>query len=196
MINADLLGYLSVVIGAVAYGFYYRGVFSKTNPTRPHIFTWLSWTIAIGFAFFAQVKSGAGAGAWATGFTGINCAIVTVIALFRGEKNITWTDWVCFISSIVGIIYWRITSGLIIPVIIISLSDVVAFVPTYRKVYLKPDEDRTLPYLLNSFKFIISLFALGAFNIATVFYPATLILDNAFCAAIIFFRRRQKKSLR
>jgi hypothetical protein len=197
--NANVLGLISVAIGALAYALYYRGIFSKTNPTRPHIFTWLAWTIAIGFVFFAQVKESAGAGAWATGFTGINCLIITIIAFFRGEKDIKWTDWICLFSSIAGIMYWKVTSGFIVPIIILSLADVVAFIPTYRKDYLKPDEDTASAFLLNALKFGVALLAIDSWSIATYFYPATLMLDNLLCSAIILFRRRylfSKKSRR
>ena len=196
--DTRILGYLSVCIGALAYALYYRGIFSKTNPTRPHIFTWLAWTIAIGFVFFAQIKEGAGAGAWATGFPAINCVAVTIIAFFRGEKDIAWTDWVCFIGAIIGILYWRITSGLVVPIIILCVSDVLAFIPTYRKDYLKPNEDTASAFALNALKFCVALLALDSWSIATALFPATLVFDNALCCGIILCRRwylrlKQKK---
>ena len=54
---------------------------------KPHIFTWVIWSLLTFIAFAAQVAGGAGPGAWVTGATGIICVIITAAALRTGRAR-------------------------------------------------------------------------------------------------------------
>lgn len=184
----EVLGVLAIVIGVLAYIPYLRDLFK--GETKPHVFSWLIWGLITAIAFFAQASRGAGAGIWVEIFTFFICMFVAGWALFRGEKNITRTDWICFLGAMLAIVMWAITKEPLTAVILIILIDILAFVPTYRKSYSKPFEETLFTYLLSGIKFIPALFAVTSFNLTTVLYPSYLILANIAFVAFSLLRRR------
>jgi len=61
--------------------------------TKPHIFTWILWTLLTFIVWAIQFADGAGAGAWATLVTAILSLVIVVFSFKNGHKNITKTDW-------------------------------------------------------------------------------------------------------
>lgn len=183
-----VLGMLAPIIGFIGYVPYFRDIFRGT--TKPHMFSWFVWVLLLGTAFFAQIAEGAGA--WVTGFTAIVCLFIAVLAFSRGEKNITRLDWVCFVGALLGILLWKATSDPLSAIIIIIIVDIFAFAPTFRKAYGKPYEETALTYAASSVKFTIALFALEAYTLATVLYPAYLVCINAVFVGMVLSRRSQK----
>src|SRR5690606_16045788 len=110
----------------------YRG----TN--KPHMFTWIIWTLLTAIILAAQIVGGAGPGAWSTGAVLLPCIIITVLAIQRGEKNITASDWVMFLAGLAAIPVWLATSNPLWAVIIVVAIDALAFGPTFRKSWFRP----------------------------------------------------------
>ena len=183
---------LGIVIGLIGYVPYFRDLYRGT--TKPHFFSWFVWAVLGGIAFVAQLVAGGGWGSWVTGVMAFTCSIVAVIALFRGEKNIMFLDWVCFVGALIGIAVWLFTSNPVGAVVIVTVVDLVAFIPTFRKSYTKPDEETTFEYALASVKCALSIFALQSYSIATWLYPASLVISNAAFVVMSLVRRRQLQS--
>ena len=183
-----ILGILAVIIGLVSYIPYFRDIFY--GQTRPHIFSWLIWSLLEGTDFFAQLSRGGAAGAWVTGTTALLCLSVFIVSLSRGEKNITRTDKISFAGALLGLIFWLVTSNPLTAVILVSVTDFLGFVPTFRKSYYKPDQETTKLYSMSILKLTVSLFALGSFNPTTAIYPASLILTNAAFVTMTLIRRK------
>jgi hypothetical protein len=144
--------------------------------------------------FFASTSKGGGAGAWAVGAPALLNMIIFVIALFRGEKEITNLDKASLIVALFGIGLWIITTSPVWSVIILTGVDVVGFIPTFRKAYKKPKEEAITVFALSSIAFGISLFALGALNITTFLYPASLTISNGVFVIMVMNRRSKSKS--
>jgi hypothetical protein len=83
METKTILGVISVTLGVIGNGAYFRSAWKKH--TKPHAFSWIIWSLLAGIGFFAQITKQAGAGAWALGATSILCFIGAVISLFWGE---------------------------------------------------------------------------------------------------------------
>jgi len=157
--------------------------------TRPHAFSWFVWGLPAGIVFFAQLITGGGAGSWATGITAILCTLIFLLALFRGEPNITLFDWVCLLSSLAAIVLWAATSNPLWAVILVTIADVLAFGPTIRKSFLKPHEETLNTYVTSGIKWSFSIAALGAFSPTTLLYPLAMVLGNWGFAAYLLSRR-------
>lgn len=183
-----ILGVLAVVIGFIGYAPYFRDIFR--GKTKPHVFSWLVWSILTAIGFLAQITRDAGAGAWVTGFTALICFIIAGLAFKYGEKEITKVDWLCFIGALLGVVFWVITSNPATAVIIITITDAVAFFPTFRKTYYKPDEETLFEYAFASLKSLIGVFALSSFNLTTALYPASLVVMNGAFVIMAVYRRR------
>jgi len=186
-----ILGIAASVISFIGYIPYLRDIFLKK--TKPHVFTWLVWSLIGGIVFFAQLSKGGGSGSWVTGVGSIICFSIAVLAVFQGEKMITASDWLAFTGALIGLILWRITNNPLFAIIIVTITDALAFVPTFRKAYYKPYEETLITWFFSSFKFIIAIIAMQSYNVTTTLYPASLVLTNGIFGAMLIMRRRVYK---
>ena len=116
--------------------------------------------------------------------------IIFVIAIFRGEKEITRIDKASLVVALLGTALWVITTNPVWSVIILSCVDVVGYIPTIRKAHKKPHEEAVSVYAFSALAFGLSLLAISSINITTFLYPASLAVSNFLCVTIILIRRR------
>lgn len=188
------LAVIGIVIGFISYTAYFRGIFF--GRTKPHVFSWLVWAVINWTAFFAQFVSGGGAGAWITAANAALCTAVAVIALWRGEKNITKSDWISFIGALAGIVAWILTKNPLTAVVLVSLVDVFAIIPTFRKAYRKPYEENAFAFGIDLVKFVLELFALQAFNLTTALFPIVILINDSLLVSMILLRRKKLSNSR
>ena len=184
-----ILGSIAIIIGFIAYFPYFRNIFA--GKTKPHAFSWFVWGVLTSIAFAAQVVENAGAGAWATGFTALACFTISVLALFKGDKHFPLFDWFSLIAAFVAMALWWATKDPTASVILVTITDAFAYLPTFRKGFYKPHEETVITFALNSIKFLIAMFALETFSLATWLYPASLVLTNGLFVTLLLVRRKQ-----
>jgi chromate transport protein ChrA len=184
-----MLGLLATIIGLASYVAYFRDIFA--NKTKPHVFTWLIWGILTAVAFVAQLVANGGPGAWVNGTSAIICLIVAALGLKYGKKNIKPVDILCLILALVAILWWIFTNDPLFSVILVTIADILGFIPTFRKAYYRPHEETISTYLLSSTKYVISLFALTSFTAITAIFPFYLIFANTIFAIFSQIRRVQ-----
>ncbi len=187
-----ILGIVAVVIGLVSYVPYYRDILHGT--TKPHPFSWFAFSLMMGITFFAQIFTGAGAGAWVTGMSAVAVLGIALLSVLKGHREITTFDWVCFGGAILGIVLWRATNDPLTAVVIVTVTDTIAFAPTYRKGYFKPHEETASLFVFAGVKYLVSLFALSSLNLTTALFPAALIVSNFAFVALLLWRRAQLKA--
>jgi hypothetical protein len=149
------------------------------------------WGVLTGIAFVAQVTSKGGFGTWVTGFTAFICVLIFLLALWRGTKDFPLTDWLALAGAGLALLLWLITNGPLAAVILITLIDMIGFIPTFRKSYSKPSEETLFTYMLSGLKFILGILALQHFSTVTILYPASLVLTNGIFVLMVTARRRQ-----
>jgi len=187
-----VLGVLAIMIGMYGYIPYFRDIFA--GKTKPHAFSWFVWFLLTAIAFVAQIADKGGAGAWVTGFTALVSLIITILAIRVGRQNIAAIDWLFFAGSLLSLALWAITKNPVSSVILITVIDALAFVPTFRKSYHKPQEETAFTYSLSAIKFAISLAALDAITITTALYPLSLVITNALFVGMVLWRRNKLSS--
>lgn len=185
----SILGITATVLGFIGYFPYVRDTIRGT--TRPHVFSWFVWGIMETIAFFAQIAEGARAGAWATGTSAVIMFFIIGLALTHADKQIRPFDWVALSGAIIGILLWRLTNSPLLAIISVTIADAFAFIPTFRKAYYKPNEETVIEYVFSALKWIVSLPALGAFNLTTALYPASLIVTNSAFVVMALIRRKK-----
>lgn len=183
-----ILGTIASIVSLIGYVPYIRDIFRKK--TKPHVFSWLVWSFSAGIVFFAQVVKGAGSGAWAMGIAVVVSFSIAVLAAFKGEKKITFLDWLAFSGALVGLVAWILTDNPLFAVILVTITDALAFIPTFRKAYYKPYEETLFTWFIASTKFIIVLFAMNTYNATTLLYPIYLTLSNGAFTSMLVVRRR------
>ncbi len=184
-----IFGVLSVVIGIVSFLPYFRDIYRGL--TKPHPFSWLIWGLLDSTVFAAQVVKGAGAGSWATAVTLIFTFIIAIISFGRGEKRITALDWWCFAGGILGIAAWVFTNDPLSAVILVTVTNAAAMIPTMRKSYFRPHEETMSMYALAVLKWIPALLAMESFTPTNWLFPASLVFWNAAMVVLLIVRRRQ-----
>jgi len=195
LVNPELkitLGIISsvlTVLVAIPYIWdMYRG------KTKPHAFSWLIWALVAGIAYFGQALDKGGAGSWNTGMSALFGLIIFLGSLKVGTRDISKLDWFCLWSCILGIALWTITKNLLYTVILASLIDTVAFIPTFRKSYHKPLEETLSIYYLSIVKIAIGMLALENYTTTTTLFPATIVLTNSLFVAMSLIRRSPTRS--
>lgn len=181
------LGITAALMTVAAHVPYLRHTFNATN--KLHIFTWIIWTILTGIAFCIQWSEQAGPGAWVTGLTAIICLIITLAALRSGEKNITRSDWFMFLAALTAIPLWAVTNSPLVSIILVTVIDCSAFVPTCRKSWHKPFEENSFMYGFNIPRHVISIFSIANLSVVTALYPCGLLLMNIITYVMLKMRR-------
>jgi hypothetical protein len=185
----ETLGLVAVALSIIGHAPYIVDVVRKK--TKPHIFTWIVWSVVTILAFFGQWASGGGAGSWTTAVSGVIAILIMVLALSRGTKDISTLDKVFFIAALLAIVPWYLTKDPTFSVVIITVIDVFAFLPTLRKTFRDPSSETFVTYALNVVRHGLSIFALGAYNLATVLYPAALMIMNVSLVVAMMWPRRK-----
>ena len=141
-------------------------------------------------AFVAQVVENAGPGSWHIGMSALVTFFIVGVSFFRGEKNITRSDWVAFIIALSAIPVWKMTGNPLWAIVIVSMIDAAAFYPTFRKSWKKPWEESALAYFIGMVQFSLSIFALERVAFTTVLYPAVVMTFDALLFLFLLWRRR------
>lgn len=160
---------------------------------QPHPYTWFIWTIVSMTTFFGGLAKGAGIGALPTGVAEGFTIIIFFFSLkhiFKGRwRRIRTIDHYFLVIALLGLIPWAFTNDPTISVIIVVLVDIVAFIPTLRKTWDNPKTEQPLLYEMNIARHVLTLFSLGAYNIATMFHSIAMICTNTLMA---YFIQRKK----
>ncbi len=182
---------IAIILTLIGYTEYCRSMLAGI--TKPHMFTWIIWASLTAIAFFAQISDSAGA--WITGLSATISFFIAGYAYFYGEKDITRSDWLVFISALSAIPIWMVTNNALYSVIIISIIDALAFYPTFRKSWMKPNEEAIIAYIMAFFKFTLALFALENVSATTALYPFSLVVMNAAFIILVVWRRKVLKPI-
>ena len=184
-----VLGGIGALLGLVGYGLYFRSIFRGI--TKPHLFTWFVYFLTDIIVFAAQVLKGGGPGSWVT-FTGIvGTLCVSLLALRFGEKHITVSDWISFFAALAAIILWKATGDPLVSVIIAAVINYLALYPTFRKAYVKPEEESVSIWTLDSVRFSFGIAGLSSLNLTTALFPSAIVTGNLLLIAMILIRRAQ-----
>ena len=158
--------------------------------TKPHVFSWMVWTLLSGIIFVVQIREGAGPGAWVMATSVAFCLLITLFALWRGERRITPGDWVAFVGALVVVPVWQLASNPDWAVVLATLIDALAYYPTYRKSWLRPREENVWIYAIEVPKMSFALAALDRWSLSVALYPAFVLAAN-FCLALLIALRRR-----
>ena len=187
MTEKDIIGGVAVAVGMASYILYIWQIWRRT--IRPHVFTWLIWGTLMAIGFAVQYVEKAGPGSWVLGMSAVVNMVIATAAYFYGEKNIARSDWVALIVALSAIPVWQMTNNPLWAAAIISAIDAVAFWPTFRKSWSKPHEEGALSFFTAGAQFALSIFALENMTLASVLYPATIVILNAMLVSMLLARR-------
>lgn len=185
--DKELYGYISLIFAFASYAPYMWLTWKGTN--RPHVFTWVIWTLVMTIGTAGQYAGGAGPGAWSTTFTAISCLIITALAIKQGDKNITVQDVIILVIALSAIPLWLMTDNPFTAILIVTIIDLLGYIPTLRKAYHKPHEEMAMSYLITNFKHLAGFFAMTTYSWTTMLYPSALFVANIVLVMLVYWWR-------
>lgn len=185
----EIIGALAVAISLAAMVPYLISTWK--GKTRPHIFSWGIWGLFHLIGGLAQIVDGGGPGAWVNIAGVASCWLGAALGYYRGgTRDITRTDCYAAIGAIIGIIPWLLTKDPLWSVIIITVIDLFAFYPSFRKSWFKPHEEMPIVYWVSAVKHALGIVALTNFSVTTVLFSASLVVTNTVYVVMLYWRRR------
>lgn len=182
----------SVVGGIISVGaFLYYHYSIVRGQTKPHIYTWLVFTLSLAIAFVIQFQNGAWYGAYITLAEFLWCFVVFLLSFKYWEKNITLLDTLCLVLALLSMWLYLALRLDVISTILIILIDLLAIIPTYRKVFWKPQEEAIVFYIISGAVFWFSILWLTQYNFTTYAYPLSVVVLNYLLVVLIAIRRYQ-----
>jgi hypothetical protein len=187
--DKNLLGYLSLILTALSTAPYIWSMFR--GEVRPHVFSWIIWTLACAIISAAQYAGQAGPGAWSAGFSALIALLVVCLCfLQKADWSITRSDWIAFTGALTIIPLWYITASTLIAAVLATLIDTIAYYPTFRKSYYKPHQEMAFLYFVANLKHIASIFAMNQYSVTTLIMPVVMLAINMALIIMLAWRRR------
>jgi hypothetical protein len=170
----SLFGVLSLIVTAINYAIYIPSILR--GETKPHIFSWIIFSLFTAAVFWVQAASGSGPGSWATGATALACTAITILSIKYGTKDITRSDVFMFVLAIAGFASWAIMTDPFFALCCVLVAETAGFIPTFRKSYIRPYEEPLSAYILSALKMLLSLAAVETYNFYTLAYPVLFVV--------------------
>lgn len=184
-----LFSLLAVVVLVIAFVPYIAGIIK--GHLRPHVFSWVIWTLTTSVVFFAQMSDGAGVGAWPIGFSAVLALMIASLAYrYRGAVKVARSDWLVFTVALSALPIWALTSNPMWAVIILTSVDMLGFAPTWRKTYQAPYSESPLFFGLTALRCLLIVLALEHYSITTALFPIMIGLGATTTLCIALWRRR------
>lgn len=142
-----------------------------------------------GTAFLAQRTQTHEIGTRVMGISAVMSLFIAGYGWWRYNIVIKKIDWLYFLCALLGIGAWYITKTPLRSVIIIAITDLLAFLPTFRKVRSDPQGESVGAYGLSALKFVFALWSFESFSLVVRLYPIYLIIANSSFVCYTLIRR-------
>lgn len=179
---------IATAVGVSAFYPYLKDTFLLK--TKPHAYTWLIWTITQGTAMVGLWYGGGGWGGLDLIVGTFLVATVFLFSLRYGTKNITRSDTVILMVALLAIVFWWRLHQPLLAVFVVSVIDVLGYIPSFRKSYRDPWSETLISWIAFAISGVFGLFALGAYNLLTVTYIAAIAVANLCLFLFCLSRRR------
>lgn len=183
----EIISIVAVVLTFLAYIPYYRDILR--GKTKPHVYMWSLWSLLTILVVGLQIKGGAGSAIWVTVAAGLLSIGIIFLSLKNGKKDITTSDKIVAVLSLLAIIFWLGTDQPVVATILVILADMLAFFPTIRKSYHHPHAETLSLYATNAFRYVLVLIAVEEYTFLSSAWIIAWIIGNTGLSVLIAMRR-------
>jgi len=158
--------------------------------TKPNRVTWFLWFLAPTIAFAAEINKGLGLVSLMTLSVGLGPLIV-LAASFANKKaywELHWTDYLCGLLSIVGLVLWLVYREGNIAIVFSIFADLCAAAPTLVKSFNHPETESVEAYWVAAVNAAITLLAIDTWTVANYGFPIYIFLVNIAFVLFIKFK--------
>lgn len=188
----EVISGIAVVLTFIAYIPYYRDILK--GKTHPHVYSWSLWGLLTVLLVALQIKGGAGPATWVTAAAGLLCIGVVFLSLKGDKKDITKSDTIVAILSLIAIGFWLVADQPVVSIILVIIADGLAFIPTIRKSWHKPHSEKLSLYVTNAIRFFLALAAVETYTFLAVSWIAFWATGNALFSIMLAVRRKVIKA--
>jgi hypothetical protein len=180
---------LSAIILTIAFFPYLRDMFR--GRTKPHIYTWLLWSITQTTAVVGLWQGKGGIGAIGLTIGVFFVFFILILSLKYGTKDITKSDTFVLALAILAIFVWWQLKNLTLAVFMVSLIDALSYIPSYRKSWNNPWSETLFSWICFFVGDVFAVFALDSYNLLTLTYLVTIIVCNFVFIMLCVLRKRK-----
>lgn len=184
-----LLASAFVLVGSIPY---LVDIHHKT--AKPHILSWLGWSLITALGAFAMLAEGS---TWSSAIIWANtvmCMVIALYAIFKksGVWSTTVYDYVLFGLGILGLVLWQTLNMPVLALVCAILADLFFGLPTIIKTFKDPSSETRLVWMFATLSGLSGLFAIGVFAFYDAAYPIYLFLYDT--TLLLLVTRVIKKS--
>ena len=188
------IGIIAVLLTFIGYVPYIRDLIR--DKIQPHIYSWFIWGIMTSIVFALQISDQAGPGAFVTLAAAMSVIVVLTLSfLKKGKRDIVLTDTIFFILAFVALCLWLFAKQPVLSIVLLTVTELFAFVPTIRKSWHKPYSETLAFYVINTLRFTLAIVALDRYTIITAIYPVTWLFGNALFSLMLTMRRKRVQKI-
>lgn len=184
----EIWALVSVSLKIVAYVPYFKHIIK--GKCHPHSFSWFIWFVIIFIAFLVQFLGGAGAGAFATLFASLICLAIAVLGFLIGRRDIVFADYIVLVAAMTILPLWYFVHSPLTVIAVVIAVDMMGFIPTWRKAFLKPFEERGKTFFILSISSVFGIIAVEEITAANLAYPVYLSISHLATAFYIAWRNK------
>lgn len=146
---------------------------------RPHVISWVIWGLTTILVAGGQLLAGAGIGAVPILLSGVLSSAVAVLALMRLraghlDSGVTRFDVWCLVIVLGCIPVWLATGDERWSMLMLTLIDLIGFVPTVRTVWQRPHAESALLFFAFAVRNAVAVVSVEAINLSTVVFPTVI----------------------
>lgn len=188
MTPKEIISLISIGLGVITALPYWIGIYKRE--TKPHMFSWVIWATVCGIAAAVQLAEGGGAGSWYFMFNATGCIVIAIVSYWLGTKDVTRSDAIVFAIAMSAIPVWVLTDNPLWSLFILIGIDGIAYIPTIRKSWNNPYEEKAFTWGMSAVVFATSIAALESYTLTTWLYPFIFIVINLALTTLLVLRRR------
>mgnify|MGYP001563535493 FL=1 len=178
---------IAIIIGFSATVPYVRDILSRK--TKPHVYTWLIWSITTGTAAFGVIYGGGGVGSLNLILLSLVTFGIFLLSIKYGTKNINTWDTIILIMAILAIFVWWKLKQPLVSIFMISAIDVLGYLPSFRKSYEEPWSETLISWIGFTLANTFAILALSQYNLLTTTYLISIAAANMMLFFICLLRR-------
>ncbi|MBI3952810.1 MAG: hypothetical protein HY336_02540 [Candidatus Doudnabacteria bacterium] len=133
-------------------------------------------------------------GAYVLAINVISCYIIALIGFWQRRVKYDLYDWIALAGALVGIVLWKLTNDPLFAVVLVSISDAIAIIPSLRKAYYYPFEENAGSFVIGISYYVLALPALDSFSLTTSLYHFEIILIDLALIILVLTRRKRLKA--
>lgn len=179
---------IAVMLTVIAFLPYIRSILH--GQVRPHVFSWVIWSLNTSVAFLAAVQAGGGIGTWVIGFSaGVTLFIAMLAYVKRADVTVTITDRLFFIVALAAMPLWYWLDDSLWAVWLVTVIELLGFGPTLRKTWFQPSSESMVFLWLLVLRNALVIAALARHTTTTVLFPAAMAAACLALIAVMVWRR-------